>query len=337
MSKRVLLAMPDNYGLYKLIIRNLAFLGYDVVCIKDKMEGFRYKSFRERFYNSIRKFFLKDKSYKDRLKREYDYCKQLDILNSNAYYEFAIVIRADFFETNILKILRDKTKKMISFHFDGVAKDISVLDKVKYFDKFYVFDQTDVSTFSTYNFLFSPNFYFDYPETSTRVNGVESDIYYISSYDKSRLDSLIILHQELTKVYDSVRFLLVCNKQEVHLLPEYVKQNIEIVFHYVSFADQLVHIANSAVIIDLVIANHNGLSFRIFEGLKYRKKVITTNRTILGTDFYHPNNYFLLDEGNRSGIAEFLKCPYVDIDEDILEKYSFTSWINDKINDDEIS
>lgn len=334
MSKRVLVAMPDNYGLYKLVIRNLEFLGYDVVCIKDKMEGFKYKSFRERFYNSIRKVFLKDKSYKNRLKQEYDYQMQLDILNNNACYDFAIVIRADFFESNILEVLRNKTKKMISFHFDGVAKDISVLDKVKYFDKFYVFDQTDVSKFSTYNFLFSPNFYFDYPETCSSVNGVESDIYYISSYDKSRLDSLIVLHQELTKVYDSVRFLLVCNKQEVHLFPEYVKENIEIVFHYVSFADQLVHIANSTVIIDLVIANHNGLSFRIFEGLKYRKKVITTNRTILGTDFYHPNNYFLLDDGNCSEIEAFLQRPYVDIDENIIARYSFTNWINDKINDD---
>lgn len=334
MSKKVLLVAPHNYGLYKLIVKNLEFLGYNVVHIEDRMVGFKYKSVRNRLVNLFHKLLFQNKNYKEYLKKKFFYNKQLERIDSVEHYDVALVIRADLFDFTILEKIRYKTKRMISYHFDGIGRDLSALNQVKYFDKFYVFDKEDVLKFDSYNFLFSTNFYFDYPEESSTVSRKGSDVYFVSSYDKSRLDVLIKLHRALANILTNVRFLLVCKKEEIHLLPEYVRKNIEIVFHYVTFDDQLVEIAKSSVIIDLVIAEHNGLSFRVFEGLKYKKKVITTNKTIIDMDFYHPNNYFLLHDDNYSDLENFLQLPYVDVDSGILEKYSFTNWIKDKFNDE---
>jgi len=333
-KKRVFLAAPDNFGLYKLIVTNLEYLGYEVTHIEDKMDGFRYKSITERLYNTCRKILFKDKAYKEKLKKAYNLRSQIEHVNKHDYYDFVLVIRADFFEPKVLELLRSKTSKMISFHFDGVAKDSKVLDSVKFFDKFYVFDKNDVSTFSTYNFLYSTNFYFDFPESDPALDMAFSDVFYVSSFEQSRVQSLVDLHQELTKIYDKVRFLLMYKKDRVHLLPQYIRDNMEITFRYVSFAEQLQQVKNSKVIVDLVIDSHHGLSFRVFEGLKYGIKVITTNKTIVEADFYHPNNFFILNEDNYNQIKGFLQLPYMPYDNDVIVKYSFTNWLNSKIDDE---
>lgn len=48
-------------------------------------------------------------------------------------FEFALVLRADFFDFEIIKTIRSKTNLLIGFHFDGVGRDIKVLDYVEFF------------------------------------------------------------------------------------------------------------------------------------------------------------------------------------------------------------
>ncbi|KES13538.1 hypothetical protein SASC598P14_010430, partial [Snodgrassella alvi SCGC AB-598-P14] len=79
--------------------------------------------------------------------------------------------------------------------------------------------------------------------------------------------------------------------------------------------------------VDFVIADHNGLGFRHFEALYYKKKIITTNKHIQYYDFYHPNNIFIWDDKNLGEINNFLMKPYSPINPDIVAKYSFKNWI----------
>ena len=52
----------------------------------------------------------------------------------------------------------------------------------------------------------------------------------------------------------------------------------------------------SKVLLDLVRENQDGLSFRIFEAMALKKKIITNNKTIVDYDFYNPNNILILKE-----------------------------------------
>src|SRR5690606_41419918 len=78
---------------------------------------------------------------------------------------------------------------------------------------------------------------------------------------------------------------------------------------------------HSSVILDFSISAHRGYSFRVFEALKYKKKLITTNPHIIRAEFYHPHNIYLLDQGT-AGIPEFLRKPYVRSEEHTSELQS---------------
>lgn len=331
-KKRFLLVAPHTFQLYKLIVRNLEYLGYEVVHIENEGYPFKYKSFGQRFYNFIRKVFFKDRAYKRKLREEYIRNKQWQILHESGHIDIALVIRTDFFEKSLIDAIRQKTTLMLSFQFDGISRDPKVLEYIDYFDRFYVFDREDITKYPSYKLRFSPNFYFDYPDLLEKnVFDSQYDVFYVSTYDKSRINTLISLHRYLMSYYEKVKFILVCRSSEKSSLPDYVTQHIEVRHTYIFFEEQLRYIAQADIIVDLVIADHNGYSFRILEGLKFGKKVITTNEKISDAAFYHPNNFFILRNDNYHELGDFLKSSYVPVEKEVIEKYSFSNWLADKL------
>lgn len=90
--------------------------------------------------------------------------------------------------------------------------------------------------------------------------------------------------------------------------------------------ENLEFVKKSDVLLDFVDPRHAGLSIRFFEGMYYKKKVITDNKMVRNYDFYHPDNIFVLDN-NYEDIMEFLKIPYYEISEMIVKSYGFSNWI----------
>jgi hypothetical protein len=338
-KKKVLLLAPDSFGLYKLIAENLAYLGYDVVHIQDRGYPFSYDTFGQRVLNVVRKLIFRDKSYKGKLQNKLNQKKQLEGIEAYERFDFSLVLRADFFDKNIIALIRQKTDFMLSFHFDGIGRDPIILDYVSYFDRFYVFDESDVKEFPNFHFRYSPNFYFDFPFKFDDLRPLErNNIYYVSTFHESRVEYLSFIYHFLKSRFDSVKFIVVYNKHKYGLIPDDVKNNMKLTTEVISFQEQLRHVSSSDLIIDLVISEHNGYSFRILEGLRFAKKVITTNVSVRNADFYHPNNYFIIDSATDSamvGFNEFLEQPYFQPSSDILKKYSFTNWLNTKLNIDE--
>lgn len=330
-NKKILLLSSNSFNLHLLIIKNLEYLGYEVIHIEDSNYKFEYYSVWERIHNFIRKLFFKNdfktKFYNNFLKK-----KQLEILEQHSHFENALVIRADFFDIEFIKRVRDKVHNLFCFHFDGVRRDIKILNYVDYFDTFYVFDQQDLKLATNDKWKYSPNFYFDYPSLFKENNPIINyDVYYVSFYHKSRVDDVISIHKVLKHIFGNVKFIMFCPLDNLIYLPEYVNSEIEITQSAVSFEEQLAFISQSKVIIDLVISDHKGYSFRLLEGIKFRKKVITTNSNVIDADFYHPNNIFILTKDNYSQINDFLAIDYQELPKSIVLKYSFTEWINSKV------
>ncbi len=334
MSKsKFLLIAPKAFELYKLIVVNLEYMGYEVIHIEDSGYPFRYRSLSQRLYNFIRKIFFKDKSYKSKIRKDFVTDKQMSILCKEERYDVGLIIRTDFFDKKLVEKAKDKTDYLISFHFDGISRDLVVLDYVSIFDQFYVFDPADVRSFPDYCLEYSPNFYFDYPDPllDVPVRKKTNNVYYVSSHHLSREQDLVNIHKYLSKKFDSVDFVVVCQKKNLEHVSTYIRQHMRMLHDHVTFEEQLHSIIGSEIIIDLVIADHKGYSFRIFEGLKFSKKVITTNSTIKEADFYHPNNFFVLTDNNWEALDEFLDSDFVQLDKDLLAKYSFSNWLNSKL------
>ena len=50
------------------------------------------------------------------------------------------------------------------------------------------------------------------------------------------------------------------------------------------------------IILDIAHPHQKRLSFRPYEAMGLRKKLITTNKDIANYDFYNPNNIFIIDD-----------------------------------------
>ena len=79
---------------------------------------------------------------------------------------------------------------------------------------------------------------------------------------------------------------------------------------------------------DFKVLEHNGLSLRFFESLRYEKKIITNNKTVMEYDFYNPQNIFIIHHDDMSRLGEFISTPYKEISKEIVDQYSFSSWLS---------
>ncbi|MEM6687370.1 MAG: hypothetical protein AAF617_16440 [Bacteroidota bacterium] len=86
-------------------------------------------------------------------------------------------------------------------------------------------------------------------------------------------------------------------------------------------------IQKAKIIVEIQRTEQVGLSFRIFEALGHRKKLITTNKDIVNYDFYHPQNILVVDENTIEIPADFVTSEYVEIDDEILSKYKIENWV----------
>lgn len=327
MKKKIILAMPRDFELHFLIQRNLIHLGFEVVTIfPNYNHEFTYPTLFHRFYNAYRKIFYKDKTYKKKLTLKND----LEIINNklatNSIFDYALFIRADFFDIEIIKLVKQNSQKLYSYHYDGLQRNPETFNIIPFFEKFYVFDALDLKN-NSHTLFPCTNFYFDYDMVSKFEKKEKIDIYFLGSYHESRIKKLY----EFNDLFSSKMNLnidIVLNKEKWKTAERINCNSINYLKKIVPFEEYISKIESSKIIIDFVIDEHHGLSFRVFESIKYGKKLITNNNNIREYDFYNSNNIFVIENDNYTGIEEFFNIQYEELPQNIYEKYSFTNWIN---------
>lgn len=326
-KQKFLLIAPWDYQLYVVIEKNLRYLGYEVTVVHNNHYPSSSKDLLIKIKYLLRKIFSRKKECNQKLNTIYLEEKKMSLIKSHKSYDLCLVIRADVFSEDLLREAKKRSRKFISFFYDGLTYNQHILPLISLFDRFYIFDKTELHSFKEYNIKYAPNFYFDYPELTENTYPGENKIYYISSYNSCRIDTVQSLHKYITQRLSPIQFDFVYNKSTENEIPEYIKQHFNCIETIVPYEEQLKLIQNTDIIIDIKMTSHSGFSFRIFDGIKLRKKVITTNPFVINEDFYHPHNFFVLTQRNENELDGFLKRPYVPLDEKIREKYSFESWL----------
>ena len=89
-------------------------------------------------------------------------------------------------------------------------------------------------------------------------------------------------------------------------------------------------ISKSRAILDTQASYQDGLTARFMWALGEEKKIITTNDNILKYPFYTPEQFYILNENNLSGIPEFLKKDFVmtDSNRKIVAQYRIDNWLD---------
>lgn len=322
--KKILIVMHNYAEIPDLMKKNLDFLGYkNVDFIFYSEEKFKYKNLSEKLNNLFRKTVLKDKNYKEKLRAEFIENTLIQKAQNLPQYDVILVMNTDFFSDEFLKILKTKTKKLVGNHWDGLNRTPHIYPKINFFDTFFVFDKEDVN--ENKNIFFLTNFFFDFDKDETKIES-KQDIFYLGTYVKDRFPALKKISEIFTAKKISQKIVLFSwDKKDAEGLITFTDK-------FISYEENIKNVKESKALLDLKLKEHNGLSFRFFEALKYNKKLITNNSDIKNYDFYRKENIFILDEDPENGLKDFIENPYQSIPEEIKNKYSFENWFKTLIS-----
>ena len=321
-DKKIILIMPPDFGVYQVIEQNLRYMGFEQVTVISPL--FRYKT-KDRIHNFIQKTFLGNKDYKKQLIDDYYTAEVSQTLSSFApkSIDYAIVIRPDKLDLKTIEKIHNTAHKVVAYQWDGLARFPKVFKVITHFQRFFVFDLEDYHRYRYQypNLLPCTNFYFDMPEESVSVN--ENEVLYVGAYMKDRIQSLIRVVDALSQYNLTLNINLFYGRKT----PPISHPHLSFISKGISYAENLKITKKAAVILDIKTVEHNGLSLRIFEAIKYQKKLITDNKSIMQYDFYHPNNFYVIEDDHFQGLAAFLNSQYIPLAEEIKQKYSFSNWL----------
>ncbi|WP_454987406.1 hypothetical protein [Capnocytophaga leadbetteri] len=321
-DKKIILIMPPDFGVYQVIEQNLHHMGFGQVTVLSPL--FRYKT-KDRILNFIQKTFLGNKDYKKQLIDDYYTAEVSQTLSSFApkSIDYAIVIRPDKLDLKTIEKIHNTAHKVVAYQWDGLARFPKVFKVINHFQRFFVFDLEDYHRYRYQypNLLPCTNFYFDMREESVSVN--ENEVLYVGAYMKDRIQSLIRVVDALSQYNLTLNINLFYGRKT----PPISHPHLSFISKGISYAENLKITKKAAVILDIKTVEHNGLSLRIFEAIKYQKKLITDNKSIMQYDFYHPNNFYVIEDDHFQGLAAFLNSQYIPLAEEIKQKYSFSNWL----------
>ena len=328
-NKSILLVVPVHFEIYKDLIQSLKKADYEVIFLFLTDKPFFYKNLIDRFNSFLNKNIFLDKNFKKSLifsRENEDLVSQLDILSGTL--DYSLIIRPDLLSLDTLRKIKNKVSKMVGYQWDGLNRFPSVFERITCFDKFYVFDHMDYlkykDEFSQIDYI--TNFYLEIPSVND-VGVQPRSVCFVGSYLEGRMTSITELTDFLQKENFNINVKLLCDNEKTR--EKYKDVEIDFINKPLSYRDMIMHVQKYETLLDFDNSSiHQGLSFRVFEALFYKKKIITNNKLIRNFDFYHPNNIFIWNENNLDNITDFLSLPMVNIDQGIVEKYSFRNWIS---------
>ncbi len=325
-KKRIVLGLPKSFSMFEAIKKNMEFYGYEVISICYEDHNYSYKGIGQRVYNFFRKTFFNDKHYKNRLKFQ-PYRKEIEsVINSiEGKVDYTLLIRADIYPLDILKKLKKKSHKFIAYQWDGLHRFPAIYSYIELFDRFFIFDKTDLNYKKT-KLLPITNFYCDYDMSLIPIELCEFDVFFVGSFIRKRMPQIqsFITYTKRLNLKLNINIFISSESDK----KQFKIEEIKYIDRHMTYENNINQLKNSKIVIDFLNETHKGLSFRTFEALYYQKKLITNNPEVKKYDFYNPNNIFVWDGVNLDGIENFIKVPYVLIDENIKFKYSFKNWLN---------
>ena len=184
---------------------------------------------------------------------------------------------------------------------------------LKYLNKNQIYSYSE-SDSGKYGFHFINDFYLiDYPIEDVPI---ERDMFYLGA-DKNRhglLDDFL----QMIKNDFTYKFLIYTENKKTDN-----KDGGIIYFNKpISYQEYVRMILESRCLVDF--NHHSNISFRTLEAMVFHKKYITNNEFIRNRDFYNPSNILIVNKDTTvKDIAEFMKCEYIPVPREIMERYDF--------------
>lgn len=307
-KRKILVIAPYAFGYTAHIAEALKRKGFDdAKIVYLDYPKFSYKGILHKAENFFRKLFTGKN-----LKKEFVNDRIRETLKREGMQDFIFMIRPDMLNDALLSEVKATTKRLVAYYYDSTRRFPRKNDIAHFFDKVYTYDRLDAEN---YGYEFLTNYIFKEAESPT----FDYQFFNISTHDY-RFPLLEKLGAYLKK--HEYSYLI-----EIYT-PDDIKSNdVQIIHTQKSVAEVEALILRSKIIVEIQREEQVGLSFRIFEALGFRKKLITTNKDIVNYDFYNPQNILVLDENAIEIPAHFVESPYTDPDPQVMDKYRIDNWV----------
>ncbi len=295
------------------IVHVLQKMGIDAHHIN--LGAYQHKNLAARIKNAFSKVFLKKN-----LKKQQRQQLILDSLKKFGKQDQILVINPEQIDREYHLEIKKYTSRYIAYLYDSLARNPAehVLDL---FDKIFSFDKNDsekhgFELITNYNYL---------PESQYNKN-TKYDLVYLASFD----ERLLVLYKILEKIENfglKYFYVIVGKKTWKKQVSGKTAANRTYTRKRIQHKEIPKYYQQGKVILDLVRENQYGLSFRIFEAMALKKKVITNNATIAEYDFYNPKNILILKDDLSNIEKSFFGSDYEDLPKEIYEKYTLNNWV----------
>lgn len=308
--------------------------GYDVTKIDiSKAPKFNHRSFVNKYLNIFLRTVFNHKDYLYKAERRFNKRERSKLINqfcknNSTNFSKIILVRPDYLNHKSIGKLAGISTKMVGYFWDSISPEEALdISKVAHlFKNLFIYDRVDWERYSFLNLKFITNFY--YPLENKLPKSSPEKLYYLGNITLERRD--LILETIIDKISNKNQYewnILFNNfpiKDYQLLSNEYIKY-INKPKDYIYHLEQLM---SAYVVFDINPIYNNGLSFRFFEALFYNTKIITTNQNILEYDFYNTNNILIYNNDTTSEeINNFLKLPFIKMDDSLVENYRVDNWI----------
>jgi len=326
---KITLISFDNWNYDKEIVTALKKKNIDANHID--LGKYKHRNLFERLKNAFFKIVL-NKNLKFQKRQEFI----LETLTKLGTQDYILVLNPDLIDSNSHQEIKKHTKRYISYLYDSIARSKYPIGHLLegIFDEIFSFDTADVQK---YNFKKINNYIYLDKNTEKPALDYKYKVTTVSSFDK-RFPLFNALANQLSEQNISFNFIFV-SRNIIYKLLKYKQKNNDKVNATLKFRSTKVSLEktndlykNSLIILDLVQGNQTGLSFRVFEAMAMQKKIITDNQSIMNYDFYNPKNIMVISKDNFKVNSNFFTEPYQPISDDIYNKYTIKTWVENIFN-----
>jgi len=313
-KKIILLITYDNWGFNQYIADALEKKNYEVKHINFHSFRYKYPSFFHKVFN----FFIKNLGIANLKKIHYNQII-LDEIKNIASIDTSIYIKADFLSNETIKAVNKKSRQSVLVISDSINRYPQTKNILSLFSKVFSFEKKDCEK---YNLRFKTNFI--YKIINNAPKEFKYKVFNISSFDK-RFPVIKKIAEALYHMKIKSKIIIFTSKENQEPYIEFSKKTLSIEEN-----NQLLE--ESEIMLDVSRNGQEGLSFRVFESLGLKKKLITTNKDIVNYDFYNPQNIYVIENVDDIKIpAAFFETSYIDIPAQILNQYLIDNWVNELV------
>jgi len=221
--------------------------------------------------------------------------------------------------------------KVLIYMWDSIKNKKKSLELLKNSDKFFTFDSEDEKNYK--DILFLPLFYIDDYKNISISSNYEYDFAFIGTIHSDRYNIVKKIEKFSQENNLKIYFYFYSPSRILFFLQRLFKKDFrnidrnDISYIPMNKNDIISVVSKSRIIVDIQHPFQNGLTMRSIEMLGAKRKLLTTNKSIIGYDFYNAKNIAILDRNNIEISINFIKTKYEEINNEVYQKYSIYGWL----------